>query len=123
MRPKNKEECAQKIKNMKTNLVIGSDGFIGTPFCKFLEEKSEKVIRFDIKHGESEDARIEKLPLTSVEKVYFLAWDVGGSRYLYEPKLQKNQLDWNLTLMKNVFDQLEKSKKIFSLFRANFRKK
>ncbi len=98
---------------MKTNLVIGSDGFIGTPFCKFLEEKSEKVIRFDIKHGESEDARIEKLPLTSVEKVYFLAWDVGGSRYLYEPKLQKNQLDWNLTLMKNVFDQLEKSKKDF----------
>lgn len=98
---------------MKTNLVIGSDGFIGTPFCQFLEKKGEKVIRFDIKHGESEDARIEKLPLSSVDKVYFLAWDVGGSKYLYEPKLQKNQLDWNLVLMKNVFDQLEKSKKDF----------
>jgi len=95
---------------MKTNLVIGSDGFIGKPFCRFLEDKGEKVIRFDIKHGEEEDARFKKLPLTDVGYVYFLAWDVGGSKYLYEPKLQKNQLQWNLSLMKNVFDQLEAAK-------------
>jgi nucleoside-diphosphate-sugar epimerase len=98
---------------MKTNLVIGSDGFIGVPFCRFLESKGEKVIRFDIKHGSKEDARFEKLPLSDVDLVYFLAWDVGGSKYLYEPKLQKNQLDWNLQLMKNVFDQLEKNQKHF----------
>lgn len=98
---------------MKTNLVIGSDGFIGTPFCSFLEKKGEKVIRFDIKHGASEDARQATLPLSFVDKVYFLAWDVGGSKYLYEPKLQKNQFDWNLSLMKNVFDQLESAKKDF----------
>lgn len=98
---------------MKTNLVIGSDGFIGTPLCQYLEKKGEKVIRFDIKHGEREDARTQTLPLTGVDMVYFLAWDVGGSKYLYEPKLQKNQLDWNMALMKNVFDQLEKSKAKF----------
>ena len=97
----------------KTNLVIGSDGFIGTPFTSFLEHKGEKVIRFDVKRGESEDARFAKLPLRAVDAVYFLAWDVGGSKYLYEPKLQKNQLDWNLQLMKNVFDQLEETKKPF----------
>lgn len=97
----------------KTNLVIGSDGFIGTPFCKFLEQKGESVFRFDVKHGEAEDARFTSLPLEKVDAVYFLAWDVGGSKYLYEPKLQKNQLDWNLQLMKNVFDQLEKAKKPF----------
>ncbi len=98
---------------MKTNLVIGSDGFIGIPFCRFLEKKGEKVIRFDIKRSENEDARIAPLPFTNVDAVYFLAWDVGGSKYLYEPKLQKNQLDWNLQLMKNVFDQVEKAKKDF----------
>jgi len=98
---------------MQTNLVIGSDGFIGTPFCRFLEAKGEKVIRFDIKRGKKEDARTAKLPLSKVDKVYFLAWDVGGSKYLYVPKLQKNQLDWNLELMKNVFDQVEKAKKPF----------
>ncbi len=98
---------------MKTNLVIGSDGFIGTPFCRFLEAKGESVIHFDIKRGEKEDARFATLPLTDVDKVYFLAWDVGGSKYLYEPKLQKNQLDWNLLLMKNVFDQVGAAKKDF----------
>ncbi len=98
---------------MPTNLVIGSDGFIGTPFCRFLEGKGEKVIRFDVKRGKKEDARFAKLPLANVDKVYFLAWDVGGSKYLYVPKLQKNQLDWNLALMRNVFDQLEKAKTPF----------
>ncbi len=98
---------------MKRNLVIGSEGFIGTPFCAYLERLGETVIRFDIKRGDREDARTAKLPLDSVDNVYFLAWDVGGSKYLYEPKLQKNQLDWNLALMKNVFDQLERSTKRF----------
>jgi nucleoside-diphosphate-sugar epimerase len=98
---------------MKTSLVIGSDGFIGTPFCHYLESQGEKVIRFDIKRNKKEDARIAKLPLSGVDCVYFLAWDVGGSKYLYEPKLQKNQLEWNLDLMKNVFDQVGKAKKKF----------
>ena len=98
---------------MKTNLVIGSEGFIGVPFCAYLESLGEKVIHFDIKKNKKEDARFATLPLKGVDCVYFLAWDVGGSKYLYEPKLQKNQLDWNLQLMKNVFDQLEKSKKKF----------
>lgn len=98
---------------MKTNLVIGSEGLIGKPFCRFLESKKEHVVRFDVKRGEQEDARFVTLPLAEVDQIYFLAWDVGGSKYLYEPKLQKNQLDWNLTLMKNVFDQVEKAKKPF----------
>ncbi len=98
---------------MQTNLVIGSDGFIGTPFCRFLEDKGEKVIRFDIKRGKEEDARSAKLPLSEADKVYFLAWDVGGSKYLYKPELQRLQLDWNLELMKNVFDQVSSAKKTF----------
>lgn len=98
---------------MKTNLVIGSDGFIGTPFCKFLESKGERVIHFDIKRGKKEDARFSKLPLSQADIVYFLAWDVGGSKYLYESNRQKMQLDWNMALMKNVFDQLEASKSRF----------
>ena len=42
---------------MITNLVIGSEGFIGKPFCKYLENKQEKAIRFDIKQNEKEDGR------------------------------------------------------------------
>ena len=74
---------------MKKNLVIGSEGFIGKPFCAFLESKGEAVVHFDIVLDAKQDARKAKLPLQQVDCVYFLAWDVGGSKYLYEPKLQK----------------------------------
>lgn len=98
---------------MNTSLVIGSEGFIGTPFCKYLTQNGTDVVRFDIVRGPQEDARSVKLPLDKVDNVYFLAWDVGGSKYLYEPDRQKKQFDWNMALMKNVFDQLEHSKKPF----------
>lgn len=98
---------------MTRNLVIGSEGFIGKPFCKFLEEKGETVVHFDIKRKKIEDARTFNFNLKDIDKVYFLAWDVGGSKYLYESKLQMGQLKWNLDLMTNVFKHVEKQKKDF----------
>jgi nucleoside-diphosphate-sugar epimerase len=95
---------------MISNLVIGSEGFIGKPFCKFLEEKGEKVIRFDIQRSKNEDGRTHVFNFEDIDNIYFLAWDVGGSKYLYKSDLQMNQLKWNLSLMTNMFEQLEKSK-------------
>ncbi|MFC1646671.1 NAD-dependent epimerase/dehydratase family protein [Patescibacteria group bacterium] len=98
---------------MNKNLVIGSAGFIGTPFCKFLEEKGESVTAFDIKDNKAQDGRSFKFDFKKYDKIYFLAWDVGGSKYLYKEDLQKAQLEWNLELMTNIFHQLDKSKKDF----------
>lgn len=98
---------------MIKNLVIGSEGFIGKSFCEFLEKKGESVVRFDIKRGAHEDAREAILPLDNIDRVYFLAWDVGGAKYLYKEDAQLTQLDWNLKLLSNVMTQLEKSKKPF----------
>lgn len=98
---------------MKTNLVIGSDGFIGNYFCDYLEKKGEKVIRFDIKRSKKEDGRTHKFNFNKIDKIYFLAWDVGGSKYLYKHELQIGQLKWNLDLMSNIFNQLEGKKKDF----------
>lgn len=98
---------------MTTNLVIGSEGFIGKPFCRFLEEKGEKIVHFDIKRDKKEDARFFKFDFKKIDKIYFLAWDVGGSKYLYESKLQMSQLKWNLSLMTNVFEHIEREKKDF----------
>ncbi|MDE1966819.1 MAG: NAD(P)-dependent oxidoreductase [Patescibacteria group bacterium] len=68
------------MKNKRTikNLVLGSSGYVGSAFTRFLEAKGEKVIPFDIKRSEKEDARFAKLPLKDVDRVYFIAWDVGG---------------------------------------------
>jgi nucleoside-diphosphate-sugar epimerase len=38
-----------------------------------------------------------------------LAWDVGGSKYLYKREAQFRQLDWNLELLSNLFPQLGES--------------
>ena len=93
------------------NLVIGSDGFIGVPFCKYLESQNEEVIRFDIKSNKKNDAKIFNFDLKKIDRVYFLAWDVGGSKYLFNENNQLSQLKWNLDLLKNILNQLEKQKK------------
>lgn len=92
-----------------TNLILGSEGFIGKPFCSFLESLGEKAVRFDIKRGEHEDLRNAVLPLKGIDRVYFLAWDVGGAKYLFKKESLLNQLDWNVKLLMNTMPQLEKS--------------
>ena len=90
-------------------LVIGSDGFVGKSFCSYLRSQGKIVIPFDVKRGPSEDARNVKLPLEGVSCVYFLAWEVGGAKYLYRNDVQFVQLDWNLKLLLNVMPQLRES--------------
>jgi dTDP-4-dehydrorhamnose reductase len=65
------------------NLILGSEGFLGKRLCKFLEQKNQNVVRIDIKNSTSQDLRKIQLPLNNIDRVYFLAWDVGGSKYLY----------------------------------------
>ena len=95
------------------NLVIGSEGFIGKEFCKFLEGKGEQVVRMDIKRSVNEDARTAIFDCSDIDRVYFLAWDVGGAKYLYKEDAQLQQMDWNISLMQNIFNQLSQHKKPF----------
>lgn len=93
---------------MVTNLVLGAEGFVGKPLCKFLEEKrGEKVVSLDIKSNPDSDCRHAILNLDNIDRVYFLAWDVGGAKYLYREDTQLQQLDWNLKLMLNVIPQIQ----------------
>lgn len=91
------------------NLVIGSEGFVGRPFCDYLLHQGEEVIRFDVKRGAHEDGRYVRLPLDKVDRVYFLAWEVGGAKYLYRDDVQFVQLDWNLQLLLNLMPQLREA--------------
>lgn len=95
---------------MVRNLVIGSEGFVGKPFCSYLESLGEDVIRFDVKRGNEEDGRTATLNLDGIDRVLFLAWDVGGAKYLYRDEVQFVQLDWNLKLLLNIMPQLQKRK-------------
>jgi len=91
------------------NLVLGSEGFVGKSFCNYLESKDEVVTRFDIKLSDKQDLRYAKLNFKEIDRIYFLAWEVGGSKYLYKSNTQLDQLNWNMTLLTNVMPQIQES--------------
>jgi nucleoside-diphosphate-sugar epimerase len=97
-------------------LVLGSSGQIGLSLVKFLRNKKHEVIEFDIEKNQSEDLRIpfvldELLP--SIDFVFFLAYDVGGSKYLKKYQNTYEFLDNNVKIIKYTFDSLKKYNKKF----------
>ncbi|MDC3062943.1 SDR family oxidoreductase [Candidatus Pelagibacter sp.] len=103
---------------MKKILILGSAGQIGLHLKEYLGEKNYKVFNFDIVNGKSNDLRkknnlkLIKL-LKKTDYVFFLAFDVGGSRYLKKYQNSKNFIMNNMMIMSNTFDLLSKYKKPF----------
>ena len=88
------------------NLVLGSEGVVGRSLCEHLIDLGEEVVRFDVKRNPEEDGRIASFNLNGIDRVYFLAWEVGGAKYLYKHESQLPQMEWNNQLMLNVFSHL-----------------
>lgn len=98
--------------------ILGSSGQIGVYLTKYLREKGHEVIEFDIVNGSDEDMTLipnPKLELSISESnfVYFLAFDVGGSRYLKKYQHTFQFINNNTRLMANAFGLLEKYNKRF----------
>ena len=104
---------------MKKNiLVLGSSGQIGHHFCHYLEKKKYNVLKFDILDGKKYDLRINNnIRLIKLLKkssyIFFLAFDVGGSRYLKKYQNSSKFILNNLKIMNNTFELLSKYKKPF----------
>jgi len=94
-------------------------GLIG----KELVRQSRKLIQYnpmgmDVKIAPYDDLRTNpntllELAVDSCDYVYFLAFDVGGSKYLNSRQKSVEYLNNNLRLMDNVFNVLDKYKKPF----------
>ena len=103
----------------KKILILGSEGQIGGHLVDFFRNKKEyEITKFDIVLGKTFDLR--KLNNLKLEKyikksdfIFFLAFDVGGSRYLKKYQKTFNFLNNNLLIMTNVFGLLKKYKKKF----------
>ena len=97
--------------------VLGSSGQIGAPLTSYLRSSGHVVTEFDIVNAYDQDASnphmltVEKLE--EADFVYFLAFDVGGSRYLKTYQNTFNFLHNNISLMKNVFEKLQVTKTPF----------
>lgn len=99
-------------------LVLGSSGQIGGHLVKHLRSIGHSVLEFDMVNDASEDLRIfnnDKLcsAIKNSDFIFFLAFDVGGSRYLSKYQNTYEFIDNNISLMKNVFDQIHFNNKRF----------
>lgn len=99
-------------------LVLGSSGFIGNNLCNFLRSQNCIVSEFDIKNNEDEDLRITnnsklRKAIESSDFVFFLAFDVGGSKFLQNCSQDKTFLTNNTKLIGSTFEMLAEYEKKF----------
>lgn len=102
----------------KTILILGSEGQIGNHLKIFLNKKKYKVLEFDLVKSKKEDLRIHNNKILDFrigksDFVFFLAFDVGGSRYLKKYQNTFKFISNNIQLMENTFKILKKHKKPF----------
>ena len=98
--------------------ILGSSGQIGAYLTEYLSNKGHEVTEFDVARHHGED--LTQIPNHNLDRaiknadfVYFLAFDVGGSRYLKKYQHTFKFLDNNARMMVNVFGLLEKYNKRF----------
>ena len=98
--------------------VLGSSGQVGAYLTEYLRGKGHEVKEFDIVNGPEQDLTLipNILLEDAIEEsdfVFFLAFDVGGSRYLKKYQHTFEFINNNARLMVNVFGLLEKYNKRF----------
>jgi nucleoside-diphosphate-sugar epimerase len=98
--------------------VLGSSGQIGAYLTEYLRSKGHTVHEFDVVNGEHQDMTTIPNPelhrvIMDCDFVFFLAFDVGGSRYLKKYQHTFDFINNNGRLMVNAFDLIAKYNKRF----------
>ena len=98
--------------------VLGSSGQIGAYLTEYLRGKGHEVTEFDVARHHGED--LTQIPNHNLDRaiknadfVFFLAFDVGGSRYLKKYQHTFKFIDNNTRMMAQTFGLLEKYHKRF----------
>ena len=98
--------------------ILGSEGQIGAYLSEYLTKKGHEVTGVDVVYGPENDLRVT--PNTYVESkienadfVFFLAFDVGGSRYLKKYQHTFDFVNNNTRIMANTFRLLKRYNKRF----------
>jgi nucleoside-diphosphate-sugar epimerase len=81
---------------------------IGSHLCEHFTTIGETVINLDLKEGN--DLRVLDLSVfENIDYVWFLAWDVGGAKYIMNPDNYFSLLHNNMKICNNVFDYLKRT--------------
>ena len=104
---------------MKRVTILGSSGQIGAYLTEYLRREDKYDVReFDLVNGEHQDMRNIPSPelhrvIQTSDFIFFLAFDVGGSRYLKKYQHTFDFVNNNARMMVNAFGLIEKYKKPF----------
>jgi nucleoside-diphosphate-sugar epimerase len=98
--------------------ILGSAGQIGAYLTEYLRKKGHEVTEFDVVNGEDEDITTIPNPklmraIRMTDFVFFLAFDVGGSRYLKKYQHTFEFINNNTRMMANTFSLLKRYNKRF----------
>ena len=98
--------------------ILGSSGQIGAYLTTYLREKGHVVDEVDVANGPQYDLRDTlttkvDLIIRNADFVFFLAFDVGGSRYLKKYQHTFDFINNNTRLMAYTFSLLKKHRKRF----------
>ena len=100
------------------HLVLGSSGQIGAHLVKYLVNQKQQVFEWDILNKPFQDLRQAHSPILDsyiedCDIVHFLAFDVGGAKYLEKYQDSYDFIYNNMAIMTNTFDALRQNKKPF----------
>ena len=100
------------------HLILGSSGQIGAHLVDYLQSNGEQVTEYDIEYKEWQDLREAYNPtlesyIDTCDIVHFLAFDVGGAKYLEENQDTHQFIENNMRIMTNTFSLLKTYNKPF----------
>jgi nucleoside-diphosphate-sugar epimerase len=93
-------------------LVLGGHGLIGSTLVHALEERGSSVTSLDLKNG-YDLRQVDDQPFRECDRVWFLAWDTGGARYIEAVDRQHEQYKHNCELTVRVLDALARTRTPF----------
>lgn len=94
-------------------LVLGGAGLIGSTLARQLEARGRDVVSLDLKTGC--DLRRDEINdrVAKSDRVWFLAWDTGGAKYIEAADSQHEQYKNNAGMTLRVMDALAHARKPF----------
>ena len=94
-------------------LVLGGEGLIGSELIRTLNARGHQTVSLDLKSGCDLRQPLDLKPFEQCDRVWFLAWDTGGAKFLEAEDRQHAQYRNNCKLSLRIFDALARTKKPF----------
>ncbi|MCA1630588.1 MAG: NAD(P)-dependent oxidoreductase [Acidobacteria bacterium] len=94
-------------------LILGGEGLIGSTLAPMLAERGHEVASLDLKSGCDLRRADLDAPFAAADRVWFLAWDTGGAKYIEAADSQHEQYRNNTEITLRVMDALARTRKPF----------